>query len=296
MPYSEAHYTIFQHFTLIAFVYASMSDYNQPGLYFELHAHNKKMPPYSHDVEIWFPISGHAEYIDKNYRKNLLSPLIDITRSTNLLADQAQNLDSFHFMINQDTSARIGIFFVKLSYEDIERISEIINEMGALEMRLILYFSALYKESPQKTYNITPIFKFIIKKADWEKWKNSWIDWIALNYDLPRSVPEEVARDYREAVMAFNVGAWRASACMCRRSLQQALEDKGIKENSLEEEIDKALQNKIIDKSAASLAHGIRFFGNYGAHPQDDLLKDITELDARLAIDVLKQLLSKLYT
>ena len=130
-----------------------------------------------------------------------------------------------------------------------------------------------------------------------DSWLSEWTSFYAEVVGLLRTVPREIFSDYTEAVKCYNIGAYRASVVMSRRALQQALEDRGAtKGNRLLDQIDELKSKGIMDKATASLAHGVRHFGNYGAHPQDDLLADVTQDDARLILDVLKKILLILYT
>jgi len=91
--------------------------------------------------------------------------------------------------------------------------------------------------------------------------------------DLPPTIPKEVLSDYIEAVKTINVRAYEATVAMARRVLQQALEDKGASRGRrLLDQINELRDKGILDKAIASLAHGIRQYGNYSAHPQTDLL------------------------
>ncbi len=148
----------------------------------------------------------------------------------------------------------------------------------------------------QKTYDIRNTFAFEVPRLYISAAMAQWAASYGLELALPKGVPERVLRDYDEAVRAFNVGAYRASACMARRALQQALEDKGVSRDNLQREIEEAREKKLLDGAQANLAHGVRIFGNYGAHPTEDLLEPVSEDDAKLALTVLGQILKKLYS
>jgi len=68
---------------------------------------------------------------------------------------------------------------------------------------------------------------------------------------------------------------------MCRRSLQNTCISKGCNpKKDLVDQIDELEANRIINPSMKEVAHTIRKIGNWGAHPQDDPLKDVTLDDA----------------
>jgi hypothetical protein len=52
----------------------------------------------------------------------------------------------------------------------------------------------------------------------------------------------------------------------------------------------------LFDAAHVSVATGTRLFGNFGAHPNDDLLEDLTDDEARRALDLGTYLISKMYS
>lgn len=123
-----------------------------------------------------------------------------------------------------------------------------------------------------------------------------WSSWHAQTQDLPGSAPRDVLNDFVEAIASFNVNAFKGSVAMSRRALQQALEDKGASKGiALADQVSELERRNLLDKAAANLAHGVRYFGNFGAHPQDDLLSQISSDEAKLALDVVEKILKELY-
>lgn len=124
----------------------------------------------------------------------------------------------------------------------------------------------------QNQYARKPDLKF--EKWD-EKFPITFDD--ELNMEEKEYIPDQVLSDYQEALKCKSIGANRASCSMFRRSLQSALVILGanhkldlIKQiNSLDN-----LPNDIKD-----WAHQIRIFGNWGAHPDKDSLKEIDHED-----------------
>ena len=82
---------------------------------------------------------------------------------------------------------------------------------------------------------------------------------------------------------------------MCRRAMQSMAEDKGAKGRDLKAEIDDLLAKGLITKSLHDAAHEIRFFGNFGAHPRDDGLDNISREDAEQIISLTWDFLTDLY-
>jgi hypothetical protein len=85
-------------------------------------------------------------------------------------------------------------------------------------------------------------------------------------------VPKEVISDYEEGLRCLSSNSPKAAVSMFRRSLQDSLLNLGADEN-----LDLIAQIKAVSKLTDDIkdwAHNIRIFGNWGAHPQKDLLKD----------------------
>jgi hypothetical protein len=88
-------------------------------------------------------------------------------------------------------------------------------------------------------------------------------------------VPNDILEDFREGVISLNNKCFKASVSMFRRTLQSALLNLGAKPDE-----DLIIQIKNIGsltKDIKDWAHNIRIFGNWGAHPQDDNLKEVDE-------------------
>jgi len=90
-------------------------------------------------------------------------------------------------------------------------------------------------------------------------------------------IPEQVLADYQEALKCKSISANRASCSMFRRSLQSSLVLLGASHKlDLIKQIESltSLPKDIID-----WAHQIRIFGNWGAHPDKDQLKEVDSDD-----------------
>ena len=119
-------------------------------------------------------------------------------------------------------------------------------------------------------------------------------------YPLPKltsefsSVPEEVAKDANESQLCFNVGAWIATAIMCRRTIQRSVRALGAKDADLTDQIDELATKGVLSLDIKNWAHEIRHFGNLGAHP-DAAFGDVTQEDAAQMLDFLKAYLQYVY-
>ncbi len=109
-------------------------------------------------------------------------------------------------------------------------------------------------------------------------------------------VPENVASVFLEAMVCFNVGAFRASAAMCRRALEtSALERGATKGKKLVEQINELCEKQAITKDIKDWCHQIRIIGNMGAHPDDDGLEIVSQTDADDLINFMEEYLNYVY-
>ncbi|NJD99512.1 DUF4145 domain-containing protein [Thermococcus sp. LS1] len=254
------------------------------------------------NIEIWLPFTGFVEYYEPREggvaTRVIVGPLYHFSNLRyNSENKQWEQINGFHGLITPGKFLGVQ-FFSKISLEHAERMKEIAEKEGVVTLVINLQFSALYNQGKlgQKTHNYALSFQFQLSKKTLEEWMAQWSGIYAYYAGLPKSVPQEVLHDYIEALKAYNVGAYRAAVVMARRALQQAVEDKGAsKKRRLHEQINELFEKGLLDKATKSLADGVRHFGNYGAHPQEDLLSQVTKDDARLTIEILKRILAKLY-
>ena len=102
-----------------------------------------------------------------------------------------------------------------------------------------------------------------------------------------------VIKDLDEAKLCLSVGAFRASAAMCRRAIQQACIQQGMDgKKDLEKQIDELQSNGIITSHISKWAHSCRFLGNDAAHPDHP---EVTEKDATDVLNLAEQLMNILY-
>jgi hypothetical protein len=104
---------------------------------------------------------------------------------------------------------------------------------------------------------------------------------LSLDEDLSRQdieyIPGQVLSDYVEALKCESIGATKASCSMFRRALQSALMELGADDSKhLIAQIN-TLKN--LPEDIKDWAHQIRIFGNWGAHPDRDGLKDVNKDD-----------------
>jgi hypothetical protein len=115
------------------------------------------------------------------------------------------------------------------------------------------------------------------------------------NPKVDGSVPEKVARDFLEALVCFNVGAFKASVAMCRRALENSVIERGAKKGKLIEQINDLCDKQAITKDIKDWCHQIRIIGNMGAHPDEDGLEEVTQEDANDLINFMEEYLNYVY-
>ena len=110
-----------------------------------------------------------------------------------------------------------------------------------------------------------------------------------LNNEEKEFVPAEILKDYEEALQCQSIGAIRASCSMFRRALQASLLKIGA-----DPKLDLVKQIEALGslpKDVKDWAHQVRIFGNWGAHPDKDNLKEVGEGDVSEAHDFMSKFL-----
>lgn len=109
--------------------------------------------------------------------------------------------------------------------------------------------------------------------------------------DYHTAIPEKVREDMAESDRCLHAQAYKGVVVMCRRAIQNivlnkitdgSISDASVKTKKLEEQIDALFTNGLITKDLKDTAHEIRHFGNFGAHPSDDILDNTTREDAEM--------------
>lgn len=115
----------------------------------------------------------------------------------------------------------------------------------------------------------------------------------ALDPDI--AIAEEVRADYVEAGTCLNAGCYKASMVMSRRALQRILKERGCEQNRLVDAIDDAVSKGVLRAAFKDLATEVRHYGNLGAHPDDDQLKNCTKKKAETVLEFLTLLIHDFY-
>lgn len=109
------------------------------------------------------------------------------------------------------------------------------------------------------------------------------------------AIPLHIREDHAEAWRCFHAGAYKGTVVMCRREMQSIAVHQNATGRRLFDQIRDLFDKGTITKSLKDAAHGIRFFGNFGAHPSDDLLDNIAQEDARTVLSLVHGFLVDLY-
>ncbi len=157
-------------------------------------------------------------------------------------------------------------------------------------------------------FRCKPCKKLVLKTLEFEQNKYSdneklrLIGWkekfpITLDDQLSNEekefVDNQVLSDYQEALKCKSIGAYRASCSMFRRSLQSSLLVLGANHK-----LDLIKQIESLDNLPADIkdwSHQIRIFGNWGAHPDADNLKNVDGDDVSEAHDFVSKFLTYMF-
>ncbi len=178
------------------------------------------------------------------------------------------------------------------------RMREIVKKFGVLELKLLISFSLMQKLNYLQSHIYLLASEIVIKisKVDLEEFIGIWVKSRDSTIGLSDNLPEPVLMDLLEASKCIDIEASKAAVVMSRRALQNALLSKGVdKALNLYKQIDFLKENNMISNDVASLADGVRYLGNFGAHPDDDLLNSVDLDDAKLAYQVVLKILKQLF-
>jgi hypothetical protein len=119
---------------------------------------------------------------------------------------------------------------------------------------------------------------------------------------VPASVPKEIAEDYIEACDVISISP-KASAALSRRCLQNILRSHGYEAKQLWQEIDLLLgetdTSKVIPTNLRITIDAIRHFGNFSAHPTEDVttlqIIRVEDEEAEWCLQILEDMFEHFY-
>jgi hypothetical protein len=236
--------------------------------------------------ELYLPIEGLLKTKEPSGRQTFISRAIDVTTANQPLTDIRLPFNT----------PRIFFLYSPLSWEAVTEIIARFESEEYLEFVLDLKGSFLdaVRTASQRMFGFTPTFEFLLGRKTWERWVSGWAT-ISLALDMPENTPREVVEDFVESLKCLKVGALKAAVAMARRCIELAADSRRAKGSNLVEKLKDLRDEGNLTEADHSLASGVRYFGNYGVHPQDDLLKTITRGDAEISINVTKYVVSRLF-
>lgn len=134
-------------------------------------------------------------------------------------------------------------------------------------------------------------------------------DCIVERYPLPnadwrnfhKAIPENIRKDYAEALQCNYASAYKGTVSLCRRVVEAICFDKleqkveKLREKKLWEMIDSLKIEGFVTESLRATAHEIRHLGNYGVHFQDDGLDEVSREEAKEIQGFAQELLNTVY-
>lgn len=105
--------------------------------------------------------------------------------------------------------------------------------------------------------------------------------------------PSDVLNDYTEGLICLSAGADKAAVSMFRRAMQDAMINLGADQDL--ELIEQIKTVSTLTQDIKDWAHNVRIFGNWGAHPQADLLKDVTPELAQEVRELMEEFMNYVY-
>lgn len=114
-----------------------------------------------------------------------------------------------------------------------------------------------------------------------------------------KCINKKVREDIAEGERCLHANSYKGAVTMYRRAIQNMILDKikepGLKNKKLYQQIDRLFEKGFITRHLKETAHEIRHFGNFGAHPQDDLLDNTTYEDAQAIEQLTFDLIQTIY-
>ncbi|MFD3164619.1 DUF4145 domain-containing protein [Herpetosiphon sp. NSE202] len=106
-------------------------------------------------------------------------------------------------------------------------------------------------------------------------------------------LPSEIISIYRESVLCYNTGAYRASAVCLRAALEGILSNKGITGKDLYTKIENFASQGILSNDIAKLLHTFRFMGNEAIHDLTKINPSLIEI--KYAIEAIEIMIDYMY-
>jgi hypothetical protein len=109
------------------------------------------------------------------------------------------------------------------------------------------------------------------------------------------NLPDSILRSLEEAVKCHAAGAYKASALMVRRLLEELCADRGATGKDLKSRLTSLGSASLLPAELLEAADELRVLGNDAAHIDARDYDSIGEVEAALAVDLAKELLKATY-
>lgn len=109
------------------------------------------------------------------------------------------------------------------------------------------------------------------------------------------ALPERILSSLEEAVSCHAAGAYRATALMVRRVLEELCEDREATGKDLKARLTNLGTNVVVPKELLDAADELRLLGNDAAHIEAKSYDAIGQEEAGLAVELAKELLKAVY-
>jgi hypothetical protein len=139
----------------------------------------------------------------------------------------------------------------------------------------------LFKQNPYSNHED-------LEPEGWnEKFSMSLDDDDELSEEEKEFIPKQVISNFQEALKCKSIGANRTSSSMFRRALQSSIVILGA--NHKQDLIKQINSLTNLPNDIKDWAHQIRIFGNWGAHPDKDKLKEVDHNDVEEVYDFISK-------
>jgi HEPN domain-containing protein len=109
------------------------------------------------------------------------------------------------------------------------------------------------------------------------------------------NLPGPILSSLEEAIRCFSTGAYRATALMVRRTLEELCADRGGKGSDLKARLKSLSQTITLPADLMDAADHLRLLGNDAAHLEAKTYDSVGKEEAQLALELAKELLKATY-
>ena len=279
----------------------SFIDYYDYGLQIQTVITETEKPTggeYPHIILGSAPVLSLQYVLKKRLQNEMLRDIDSNVGLGNIQDEQGNLVDTAELKVYPQKSTSYFIYMTPIDPNIWALMRELADRDGAVTF-VVSYSIPITRRPSLTLYGFRlwrPSVRFLVTRAQFEKYLRAWARAKDALVDVPGGLPSMIYQDVLEASRCLDIEASRAAAVMVRRALQGALIDKGADiSKPLAEQIRNLNENGLLSSDVVSFAQGLRFLGNFGAHPNDDELEEVTLDDAKLGFQVVSKILRQLY-